>query len=95
MEVISVQYALGIAIAIIVFFLKDLFSRFSKLETKVEDYIDKYNTEFGKLIGRLNNIDTKSTAELKRLEEMMTIHFKNQSDKLEELQRMLENMNKR
>ena len=95
MEVISFQYALGIAIAIIVFFLKDLFSRFSKLETKVEDYIDKYNTEFGKIIGRLNNIDTKSTAELKRLEEMMTIHFKNQSDKLEELQRMLENMNKR
>jgi hypothetical protein len=93
MEVISVQYALGVAIAIIVFFLKDLFGRFSKLETKVEDYIDKYNTEFGKLIGRLNGIDAKSTAELKRLEEMMAIHFKNQSDKLEELQRILENMN--
>ena len=95
MEVVSIQYALGVAIAIIVFFLKDLFGRFSKLETKVEDYIDKYNTEFGKLIGRLNNIDTKSTAELKRLEEMMTIHFKNQSDKLEELQRMLENLNRK
>ena len=44
------------------------------------------------MIGRLNTIDTRTTSELKRLEEMMDIHFKNQSDKLEELQRLVERL---
>jgi len=74
------------AIGVIAFFLRDLFNRLNDLEVKA----DKYQAEFGKMIGRISNIDTKATAELKRIEEMMNIHFKNQSDKLEELQRLLE-----
>jgi hypothetical protein len=77
-------------IGVIAFFLRDLFKRLNELEEKA----DKYQAEFGKMIGRISNIDTKATAELKRIEEMMNIHFKNQSDKLEELQRMLERINK-
>lgn len=73
-------------IGVIAFFLRDLFKRLNDLEEKA----DKYQTEFGKMIGRISNIDTKATAELKRIEEMMNIHFKNQSDKLEELQRLIE-----
>lgn len=73
-------------IGVIGFFLRDLFKRLNDLEIKA----DKYQTEFGKMIGRISNIDTKATAELKRIEEMMNIHFKNQSDKLEELQRLIE-----
>lgn len=77
-------------IGVIAFFLRDLFKRLNELEDKA----DKYQAEFGKMIGRISNIDTKATAELKRIEEMMNIHFKNQSDKLEELQRILERLNK-
>jgi hypothetical protein len=93
MNLLSIESAVLLGLSIVGFFLKDLFSRFGKLEVKVENNISKYNTEFGKLIGRLNTIDTRATGELKRLEEMMDIHFKNQSDKLEELQRMIERMN--
>ena len=94
MEVLSIETIIGVGLAIITFFLKDLFNRFNKLESKVENSINKFNQEMGKMIGRLNTIDTKATSELKRLEEMMDIHFKNQSDKLEELQRMIEQMNR-
>jgi len=76
--------------AVITFFLKDLFARFKELEEKVDHSISKYQTEFGKMVGRVSQIDTKATGELKRLEGMIDIHFKNQSDKLEELQRMIE-----
>ena len=93
MNLLSIETVVLLGLSVVGFFLKDLFSRFGKLEAKVENNISKYNTEFGKLIGRLNTIDTRATGELKRLEEMMDIHFKNQSDKLEELQRMLERIN--
>lgn len=92
MEVLSAETIIGVGLAIITFFLKDLFNRFNKLESKVENSINKFNQEMGKMIGRLNTIDTRATSELKRLEEMMDIHFKNQSDKLEELQRLVERL---
>lgn len=75
-------------IGVIAFFLRDLFKRLNELEEKA----DKYQAEFGKMIGRISNIDTKATAELKRIEEMMNVHFKNQGDKLEEMQRILERL---
>lgn len=84
------ELAITCVIGVIAFFLRDLFKRLTELEEKA----DKYQAEFGKMIGRISNIDTKATAELKRIEEMMNIHFKNQSDKLEELQRILERLNK-
>lgn len=76
--------------AVIAFFLRDLFSRFNKLETKVENTIIKYNQEFGKLVGKVNSIDLKTSGELKRLEEIMEMHHKIITDKIEELQRILE-----
>jgi len=75
-------------IGIIAFFLRDLFKRLNELEEKA----DKYQAEFGRMIGRISNIDTKATAELKRIEEMMNVHFKNQGDKLEELTRLVERL---
>ena len=84
------ELAITCVIGVIAFFLRDLFKRLTELEEKA----DKYQAEFGKMIGRISNIDTKATAELKRIEEMMNIHFKNQSDKLEEMQRMLERLNR-
>jgi hypothetical protein len=84
------EIAITCVIGVIAFFLRDLFKRLTELEEKA----DKYQAEFGKMIGRISNIDTKATAELKRIEEMMNIHFKNQSDKLEEMQRMLERLNR-
>jgi hypothetical protein len=83
------ELAITCVIGVIAFFLRDLFKRLTELEEKA----DKYQAEFGKMIGRISNIDTKATAELKRIEEMMNIHFKNQSDKLEELQRLVERIN--
>lgn len=92
MNILSIETIVGIGLAVITFFLKDLFNRFNKLEQKVENNVTKFNQEMGKMIGRLNTIDTRATSELKRLEEMMDIHFKNQSDKLEELQRLVERL---
>lgn len=94
MDILSMETIIGIGLAVITFFLKDLFNRFNKLESKVDHAITKYNTEFGKMVGKISQIDTKATGELKRLEQQMDIHFKNQSDKLEELQRMLERINR-
>jgi hypothetical protein len=93
MEYNIVEVIITGGVAVITFFLKDLFARFKELEEKVDHSISKYQTEFGKMVGRVSQIDTKATAELKRLEEMMNVHFKNQSDKLEELQRMIERIN--
>lgn len=93
MEFNIVEIIIAGGVAVITFFLKDLFGRFKELEDKVESNISKYQTEFGKMVGRVSQIDTKATAELKRIEEMMNVHFKNQSDKLEELQRMIERIN--
>lgn len=93
MEYNIVEVIIAGGVAVITFFLKDLFARFKELEEKVEHNISKYQTEFGKMVGRISQIDTKATAELKRIEEMMNVHFKNQSDKLEELQRMIERIN--
>jgi hypothetical protein len=90
MEFNLLEILIAGGVAVITFFLKDLFSRFKELEEKVDHSISKYQTEFGKMVGRVSQIDTKATAELKRIEEMMNVHFKNQSDKLEELQRMIE-----
>ena len=95
MNILSIETIVGIGLAVITFFLKDLFNRFNKLEQKVEHNVTKFNQEMGKMIGRLNTIDIRATSELKRLEEMMDIHFRNQSDKLEELQRILEKLNVR
>ena len=92
MDILSIETIIGIGLALITFFLKDLFNRFNKLEQKVEHNVTKFNQEMGKMIGRLNTIDTRATSELKRLEEMMDIHFKNQADKLEELQRLVERL---
>lgn len=86
----SLEYIIGAGLAIISFFLKDLFTRFNKLENKVESTIIRYNQEFGKLVGKVSTIDTKTSAELKRIEEIIDIHFKQFSDKLEELQRIIE-----
>jgi hypothetical protein len=95
MEFNIVEIIIAGGVAVITFFLKDLFGRFKELEDKVEHNISKYQTEFGKMIGRVSQIDTKATGELKRLEGMIDIHFKNQSDKLEELQRMIERITER
>jgi hypothetical protein len=92
MDFTLIELISGAGLAIITFFLKDLFNRFKELEEKVDNSITKYQTEFGKMIGRVSQIDTKATAELKRIEEMMNVHFKNQSDKLEEMQRILERL---
>ena len=93
MEFNIIEILIAGGIAVITFFLKDLFARFKELEEKVDHSISKYQSEFGKMIGRVSQIDTKATGELKRIEEMMNVHFKNQTDKLEELQRMLERIN--
>lgn len=93
MELTLIDIISGGGIAVITFFLKDLFARFKELEEKVDHSISKYQSEFGKMVGRISQIDTKATAELRRIEEMMNVHFKNQSDKLEELQRMIERIN--
>ena len=95
MEFNIVEIIIAGGVAVITFFLKDLFARFKELEDKVDSSITKYQTEFGKMVGRVSQIDTKATGELKRLEGMIDIHFKNQSDKLEELQRMIERITER
>lgn len=95
MEFNIIEIIIAGGVAVITFFLKDLFGRFKELEEKVDHSITKYQTEFGKMIGRVSQIDTKATGELKRLEGMIDIHFKNQSDKLEELQRMIERITER
>ena len=95
MEFNIIEIIIGGGVAVITFFLKDLFARFKELEEKVDHSISKYQTEFGKMVGRVSQIDTKATGELKRLEGMIDIHFKNQSDKLEELQRMIERITER
>lgn len=87
---ITMEMILAGGVGIIAFFLKDLFTRFNKLESKVENTIVKYNQEFGKLVGKVSTIDSKTSSELKRIEEIMEIHFKQFSDKLEELQRIIE-----
>jgi hypothetical protein len=95
MEFNIIEIIIAGGVAVITFFLKDLFARFKELEEKVDHSISKYQTEFGKMVGRVSQIDTKATGELKRLEGMIDIHFKNQSDKLEELQRMIERITER
>ena len=91
----TLEYFIGAGLAVIAYFLKDIFSRFNKLEAKVESTINRYNQEFGKLVGRVSTIDSKTSGELKRIEEIMEIHFKTFSDKLEELQRILERNEKK
>lgn len=81
------------SVAVVGYFLKDLFKRFYDLENKVENTIVKYSSEFGKLQGRVGAIDLKTTQELKRIEELMQVNFKNYGDKVEEVIRMLERIN--
>lgn len=91
----SLEYAIGVGVLVIGFFLKDLFSRFNKLESKVENNITKYNQEFGKLVGKVSVNDTKTTQEIKNLESLVSIQFKNLGDKVEELQRIIESIDKK
>jgi hypothetical protein len=89
------------AVGIVTFFLRDLFERFKYLEKKqttenkeVEEKIDatilKYSVEFGRLKGQIDKLDLRTSGELRRLEETMKSNFRHESDKLEEIQRILE-----
>jgi len=75
MEIDFLKYAIGVAMLIIAWFLKDVFSRFQSLNEKTDNSISKFKEEHGKLKGEINLLKTQMPSDIKNLEKVMDLKF--------------------
>lgn len=75
MELDFLKYIIGVAMLVIAWFLKDVFSRFQKLNDKVDSSISTFKEDHGKLKGRIGLIEKQIPSDISNLEKMMEIKF--------------------
>lgn len=83
MEII--KYIIGLSVAVISYFLKDLFSRFNELKKEV----DKLHDENVRLSSKVERIDEKLPTDIANLEKVMNIKFEQFNVQFEELKRAI------
>jgi hypothetical protein len=85
MEILSIQALTGLALAIISFFLKDLFNRFKETRNDVNELHD----EHVRLMAKIDRIDEKVPTDIANLEKVMNIKFEQFNVQFEELKRAI------
>jgi len=79
------KYILGLAVAVVSYFLKDLFGRFNELKKQV----DKLHDENVRLASKVERIDEKLPTDIANLEKVMNLKFEQFNVQFEELKRAI------
>ena len=79
------QYILTALLAIVGYFLRDVYSRYKQLEKEHWKLSDRTM----KLEGKLENLNEKMPSEIANLEKLMELQFKQFSEQISELKRAI------
>lgn len=80
-----IKLGIGLAIAIITYFVKDLIKQLKDLTTKVDSKVTKFHDEVSVLKSKVNALEHSHDTKFENLEKIIELKFTQQNQNIEEL----------
>lgn len=81
----TVKYIIGLAVAIIGYFLREIHARQKTYEAKVDKNISKFHDEVSILKGKVNALEQSHDTKFDNLEKIIDLKFQQQNQSIDEL----------